>query len=49
MENIITTVVMNLNWPPETIGGLFCDTIDYLGLEFWYEKIKEEHERIPKK
>ncbi len=38
---MIKTVVREHNWPPNDIGGFFIDRQDYLGLEFWYEDVKE--------
>lgn len=36
---MIKTVVREHHWPPDTIGGLFVDDIDYKGLLFWYNDV----------
>lgn len=40
---MIVSVCKNYNWgEPAKVGGLFLDSEDYLGLEFWYDRIKIE-------
>lgn len=38
-----------MKWSPTEIGDLFIDAQDYMGLEFWYNDIKEVTEVIKKK
>jgi hypothetical protein len=38
--------VIELKWPPNIIGGLFYDRIDYLGLLFWYDTVNEKIKRM---
>lgn len=42
-------MVREAHWPPEVIGGLFVDAIDYQGVEFWYDDFKEMHAELNKK
>jgi hypothetical protein len=50
---MIKTLVREHHWSPNTIGDLFVDTVDYKGLEFWYNDIvettKELETKNPKK
>ena len=47
---MIKTVVRAFKWTPETIDRLKLDDIDHEGLEFWYNDICEEIEKMkPKK
>lgn len=47
---MIKTVAREFKWPPEVIGGLFIDGIDFKGLDFWYNDVKEVvKELTPKK
>lgn len=50
-ETAIINVVRQYNWAPESIGALFVDEVDYLGLFFWNndaEKINAELKEKPK-
>jgi hypothetical protein len=42
---MIKTVVREHKWPPEIIGGFFIDDIDYNGLEFWFNDVKEMYKK----
>ena len=44
----IKSVVNEYHWPPKIIDNLYCDDIDYQGLIYWYENLKELHSKIPK-
>ena len=46
---MIKTVVREHHWSPETINGLYLDSIDHFGLEYWYNDIKEVHAELNKK
>lgn len=46
---MIKSVVREHHWPPDTIGGLFCDNLDHEGLEFWYEDVKEVNKQLTAK
>ncbi len=37
------------HWPPETIGRLFFDAIDYNGLEYWYNDIIKVNKELTDK
>lgn len=43
---MIKTVVRAFKWTPETIGKLKLDEIDYEGLEYWYNDVCQEIERM---
>lgn len=49
MLNAIKTVVREYKWPPEVFGGFFIDSIDELGLYFWYLDVKEVVESLKAK
>jgi hypothetical protein len=36
---MIKSVVREHNWSPDIVGDLFFDSIDYKGLEFWYNDV----------
>ena len=38
---MIKSVVRSLYWNPDIIGKLFIDNIDYLGLEYWYNDVRD--------
>jgi len=46
---MIASVVREYKWSPAIIGDLFFDAQDYLGLEFWYNDIKEAQKDMPSK
>lgn len=43
---MIATVGNEYKWPPEIMGGLFFDAEDYMGLEFWYNEVREQTKQI---
>lgn len=45
---MIKSVVGEYKWPPDIIGGLFIDSQDYEGLEFWYNRVIEINEELEK-
>ncbi len=38
---MIRTVVREHHWSPTAVSRLYLDDIDFNGLEFWYEDVKE--------
>jgi hypothetical protein len=36
---MIKSVVREHHWSPKQLGDLFLDSIDYLGLEYWYNDV----------
>jgi len=46
---MIKSIVREFNWEPKTIGSLFIDNIDYLGLEFWYEDVLQTSKELEAK
>jgi hypothetical protein len=40
IDEIIVTVIAFFKWEPASIGRLFSDRIDHLGLYYWYDFIK---------
>lgn len=46
---MIISVAREYHWPPEILGGFFIDEVDYMGLEFWYNDVKEMNEEFKKK
>lgn len=45
----IKSIVNEYHWPPKIIDTLFCDDLDYYGITYWYNNLKELHDSIPKK
>ena len=46
---MIKSVVREHHWAPDTLGVLFYDREDYLGLLYWYEDIIEVHKELKNK
>lgn len=46
---MVRSVAREFHWPPKTIGGFFIDAQDYLGLEFWYNDVKEANDQLKSK
>lgn len=46
---MIKSIVREHHWPPDIIGGLFVDNLDYHGLIYWYEDVKELSEELKPK
>lgn len=42
-------VALELHWPPDTLGGLYFDRIDYEGLLFWTDEIEAQIKEMTKK
>lgn len=49
LKNMVISVVRDTKWPPDVIGGLFIDGIDYMGLEYWYDDVKQVSEEMEEK
>jgi hypothetical protein len=43
---MVRSVVREHHWPPDKIGGLFVDAIDYEGLEFWYDDLMDVNNKL---
>ena len=37
-----------MKWAPDILGALFIDDRDYEGLQFWYNDIKEQSDKLKK-
>jgi len=46
INNFIISVVNSYHWTPDYCETLFVDKSDFKGLEFWYDKIKEQHDAL---
>jgi hypothetical protein len=46
---MVKSVVREHHWSPFLIGDLYLDKVDHLGLEYWYEDVKEVSEKIAEK
>jgi len=46
---MVKSIVRQNGWSPEIISSLYLDGVDYFGLEYWYEDVKEVNESITKK
>jgi hypothetical protein len=47
---MIHQIVLELKWLPTTIGSLFIDSQDYLGIEYWYDAVYKMLKQVePKK
>ena len=49
INNMIWSVVREHHWPPEVIDGLYLDSADHFGLEFWYDDLIEVHKELKQK
>jgi hypothetical protein len=38
---MVKSVVREHHWTPDIIGRLFFDRLDYKGLLYWYDDVKE--------
>lgn len=44
---MVVSVARCFNWTPTYIHeNLYCDKLDYFGLEFWYNDVKEQNKKI---
>lgn len=43
------SVAREHHWPPNVIGGLFFDAVDYKGLTYWYNDAKEVERQMKSK
>jgi len=39
--------VWSFHWPPEKIESLYLDDMDFRGLYYWYNEIKNEGKEEP--
>lgn len=47
---MIKTVCRSYGWAsPGTIDEMYCDNLDYHGIEFWYEDVKRQHRDLESK
>jgi len=41
MNPIIKSVVNQYHWTPTEISEMYCDDLDFKGLIYWYDEVKE--------
>lgn len=41
MNPIIKSVVNHYKWTPQEVDELYCDDIDFKGLIYWYNEVKD--------
>jgi len=46
---MIKTVVREHHWTPAIIESLYLDDTDFLGLEYWYNDVRETNENLKSK
>jgi hypothetical protein len=46
---MIKTVVREHHWTPDRVDQLYVDEVDHHGIEFWYNDIKEVHNKLKDK
>jgi hypothetical protein len=46
---MVKSVVREHHWAPSQVGALYFDAIDYEGLVYWYEDVKEVDESLKEK
>lgn len=49
MNNIIKSVVREHHFSPAEIDAFFLDDIDYHGLEFWYNDVRQVSKELKEK
>jgi hypothetical protein len=45
---MIKDVVREHHWPPYVIGGFFVDSLDYNGLVYWSNDVREVYKNTAK-
>lgn len=43
---MVISVVAEFHWPPKVFGGLFFDSLDHEGLEFWYDVVRDINDKV---
>jgi len=43
---MIKSIVNEHHWSPNIIDNMYCDDIDHNGIEYWYNNLKEMHEKL---
>jgi hypothetical protein len=43
---MIKSVVREYHWSPAVVGDLYFDRQDFLGLEYWFDDVKELQDQI---
>lgn len=46
---MIKSVVREFHWAPSVVGALYFDSIDYEGLEYWYDDVVQVHKEFKPK
>lgn len=49
LENLsiyIVSVIRTFLWTPDYIETMYIDKFDYKGIQFWYEDIKLQNEKL---
>lgn len=48
LDNMIVTIARYFYFSPQTINRLYLDSIDHLGIEFWYNDAEIQHKETDK-
>jgi hypothetical protein len=40
---MIKSIALEYHWPPSVLSGLYFDSEDWEGIEFWYKDIEERN------
>lgn len=46
---MIKSVVRAHHWTPDVINSLYHDSIDYFGLQFWYDDVRQVEKELKAK
>ena len=46
---MIKTIVRSFNWHPAQIDELYCDSLDFKGMVYWYDDIQKQNKDLDKK
>lgn len=48
---MVVSVINTYHWTPSYINRMYVDSLDYMGIEFWYNEVKKQHDSLesPKK
>lgn len=46
---MIKSIVREHHWSPKEINGLYLDSTDHFGLEYWYDDVVQVHNDLKAK
>jgi hypothetical protein len=43
---MIKSVVLYFEWSPNIIAEMYCDDIDFQGIQYWFEEVKKIDKKL---